>query len=168
MNTEYALIPLPGGENAIVDLEDYERISRFKWNINKSRHTSYAVRTTRASEGKRGNHIIMHREILLTDEAVDHINRNGLDNRRANLRPATRSQNSRNASKRSDNTSGFKGVGIYKPYGNWRARITVETGKRITVGYFKTPLEAAIAYDEAAIKYHGEFASLNFPEGVPE
>lgn len=168
MEPEHERIPLLGGHFALVDKEDYERLSQFQWYIRKAKNTAYAIRNRQAWEGKAGETIIMHREILPTPGPVDHINRSGLDNRRANLRPATNSQNSQNIGRRSDNTSGFKGVGIYKPKGNWRARISPEPGKRITIGYFSTPVEAAIAYDVAAIKYHGEFAVLNFPEGAPK
>ena len=168
MNPAYSKIPILGGHFALVDNEDFDYLSKFTWYLTKPRTVSYAIRNRLASEGKAGETIRMHREILAMPGPVDHINRNGLDNRRANLRPATESQNSQNRGIRSDNTSGYKGVGIYKPRGNWRARISPEPGVRITVGYFDTPLEAAIAYDAAAVKYHGEFAVLNFPEGAPE
>jgi hypothetical protein len=89
--------------------------------------------------------------------------RNGLDNRRSNLRPATPSQNSGNARRPSDNTSGFKGVTFYGRTGRWRAYIGGHLRQR-HLGYFRTAEEAARAYDEAAIDTWGEFAHLNFPK----
>jgi len=104
----------------------------------------------------------MHRELCdVTDGYVaDHINRNGLDNRRANLRPATIAQNAWN-SRRRKNRSGYKGVWYAKDKGKFRAAIW-HNNKREYLGYFDCPICAAKAYDRAAKKYHGEFASLNF------
>src|SRR5690606_17080128 len=101
--------------------------------------------------------IPMHRQILETHDEVDHINRNPLDNRKANLRPATSQQNKGNQRKRSTNTSGYKGVTWVKRRGNWMVRV----GKRF-VGYFDCPVEAAKAYDVAAEEYFGEYAATNF------
>ena len=109
----------------------------------------------------------MHREVIHPPGYlfVDHINHNGLDNRKANLRPATRSQNSFNRLIiiRKDLSSKYKGVtwGKYKKM--WQARIGIY-GKRKHIGFFKDEVQAAMAYDKAAKKYHGEFASLNFKE----
>ncbi len=94
------------------------------------------------------------------DMEVDHINGNGLDNRRKNLRICTRLQNVRNTPKRKDTQSKFKGVHFLKKRDKWIARIQVE-GKRINSGYFNTELEAAKRYNELATKYHEEFAYLN-------
>jgi hypothetical protein len=87
-----------------------------------------------------------------------------MDNRRANLRGATRAQNIRNR-KKFANSSGskYKGINRYKNKNRWVARIMFEK-KRIHLGIFRNEIEAAKAYDRAAIKYHGEFASLNFPQ----
>ena len=108
----------------------------------------------------------MHREIIpLPDHLVaDHINHNGLDNRKANLRPATRAQNNYNrlAIKRKGATSKYKGVAWKKEYKKWNAQIYFK-GECIFLGYFKEEKQAAKAYDKAAKEYHGEFASLNFP-----
>jgi len=105
----------------------------------------------------------MHRVILDAPPAVevDHINRNGLDNRRANLRLATRAENTRNAKLSRRNTSGFRGVSFDHFSGRWLA-IVKSDGKTYRLGAFATPEEAAFAYDFAAAALHGEFASTNF------
>ena len=106
----------------------------------------------------------MHRQILVPGygQEVDHINRNPLDNRRANLRLCARSENAHNQGKHRDNTSGYKGVFAYRP-GMWRARIMAD-GAVHHLGVFVDPVEAALAYDRAAIELHGSFAHLNFLE----
>jgi hypothetical protein len=93
---------------------------------------------------------------------VDHKNRVRLDDRRENLRPATRQQNCTNADRRAHNKSGFRGVFEGEP-GKYRVSISVN-GKRINLGTFNEKVRAALTYDEAARKYHGEFAVLNFPK----
>ena len=93
---------------------------------------------------------------------IDHINGNGLDNRKVNLRLCNSSQNQRNARKRKSGTSRFKGVDWHKESKKWRARICVNR-KRIHIGRYKSEFEAAQAYDKKAIELFGEFASLNFP-----
>jgi hypothetical protein len=105
----------------------------------------------------------MHRQVANPpdDLLVDHINHNGLDNRRSNLRFATDSTNQQNARKSiTKTTSRFKGVDFVKPTGKWRARISV-AGKRLFLGSFTDELDAALAYDNAARKYFGEYACLN-------
>jgi hypothetical protein len=106
----------------------------------------------------------MHREIMnpTDDRFVDHRNCDSLDNRRANLRFATRAENMRNRRKKKNTTSQFVGVNFYKPSKKWDSRITHQ-GKRIKLGRFVSEIDAAKAYDEAAKKYYGEFARLNFP-----
>ena len=110
--------------------------------------------------------IKMHREILKPPRClfVDHINHNGLDNRKANLRFATRTQNNWNRIHHKQNSSSrYKGVAWHKHTKMWAARIGVN-GRRIALGYFDNQIDAAKAYDKAAKKHHGEFAVLNFPE----
>ncbi len=108
----------------------------------------------------------MHREIMNFPKGllVDHRNNNTLDNRRANLRPATSSQNMVNRRRdKSKNSSQFRGVRFRKERGRWSAQITIN-GKTFWLGSYDNEIDAARAYDRAAMKYHGEFAKLNFPE----
>jgi len=104
----------------------------------------------------------MHRRLISVPSplVIDHINGNGLDNRKANLRPATVAQNAQNAGKRK-NRSGYKGVWFAKEKRRWRAAIWHNNSRKY-LGCFKSPPEAAKAYDNAAKKYHKEFAVLNF------
>jgi hypothetical protein len=108
----------------------------------------------------------MHREIITPPYplVVDHINHNGLDNRKANLRPATKSQNNINKPniKRKGAHSKYRGVTLEKRINKWQAQIRAKGTHRV-IGYFEDEIEAAKAYDAKARKYHGEFAVLNFP-----
>lgn len=154
-------IELTQGKVALVDDEDFDQVSAFRWSARKNRNsdTYYAVRTDRTS-GKRT--VLMHRFLLHAQNSVevDHINGNGLDCRRVNLRLATHSENQRNAARRSDNTSGFKGVTWNKQISKWRAYIKVD-GDQVHLGYFTSKAAARNAYDEAAIRHFGEFARTN-------
>jgi hypothetical protein len=152
-------IKLTQGKVALVDDEDFEYLNRFKWQAAKKRHTFYAVRTVNRIS------IRMHRVIMnypLGFE-VDHKNGNGLNNTRNNLRICSRRQNSFNVPCRS--ISGFKGVG--KDKNGYQSAITVN-GKRIYLGWYFDPIEAAKKYDLAALKYFGKFAYLNFPQSFPQ
>lgn len=91
---------------------------------------------------------------------IDHANMNRSDNRLSNLRSATRGQNVVNSNKRSDNTSGFRGVSFHKASRKWLAQIGYK-GKKIHIGLFSTQEGAADAYDQAALARFGEFATLN-------
>lgn len=157
-------IPLTQGKFALVDEADYESLARYSWHPSGSvTRYPYAVRTPRASEGEVGHgNIRMHRQIMEAPDGldVDHANHDTLDNRRANLRVCTRAQNSINSVLRSP--SGYRGV--YAKSGKWCASIT--GARQIHLGTFGSPVDAARAYDDAARRYHGEFAVLNFPDGA--
>lgn len=156
-------IRLTKGMVAMVDDSDYDFLSQFKWGVNKSNQAYYAAHYFE----KNGKRFIyrMHRFILgLKDHKlfVDHINGNTLDNRRENLRICTHAENVRNRRIQKNNTSGFRGVVFTNGHPNkpWRATLRIDK-KRFHLGYFATPEAAALAYNEAAMKYHGEFARLN-------
>jgi hypothetical protein len=160
-------IPLTQGQFAIVDVEDYEKLAEFKWFAAKGGRTLYAERMAKSEDGKRKQHNVkMHRQILNVPEGqfVDHINHNGLDNRKANLRIVTMEQNCWNKRKQSNNCSSkYKGVTWLKGYGKWQSRI-IHKGERIFIGYFDDEQSAAKAYDDKARKLFGEYATLNFPD----
>ena len=157
-------IPLTQGRFAIVDPADYQRLSRYKWRLckTKGKNVLYAERSIRRADGTYSR-ILMHRQLIRPPAGyvIDHVNGCGLDNRRANLRLATAAQNAWNAGRRSGR-SGYKGVWLAKNKGLWRASI-VCCGQRKHLGYFRDKRDAAKAYDRAAQEYHGEFAVLNFP-----
>lgn len=150
-------IKLNKGFVTVVDDEDFEWLSKFKWCVNHG----YAKRTVR--NGLKFVTVRMHREILQASNEmqVDHINGNKLDNRRCNLRLATSSQNQQNRRVGKDNTSGFKGVSWHKKSKKWCAQITVNR-KVKHIGIFDDSIEAAKAYDKAAKELHGVFANTNF------
>ncbi len=157
-------IALTRGQYTIVDPEDYERLARYKWQAMKSRHTFYASRYSRRDKDGKRKCYMMHREILKPEgnKLCDHINGNGLDNRKTNLRPATRAQNGWNRRKnRVKSRSRYKGLAWDSKDKRWEVRISVN-GRRIYVGRFQDQTEAARAYDRAARRYHGRYAQVNF------
>ena len=132
---------------AIIDIEDIEKINGYKWCLSgRSVQTNIDGTSTK----------IQH--ILLKKCLIDHKDRNPLNNCKSNLRYCTYSENNSNSAKQKNNTSGFKGV--WKSGKGWAAKIMINY-KAIYLGSFKDRIEAAKAYNEAAIKYHGEFAHIN-------
>lgn len=157
-------IPLTQGFVALVDDEDYEAAVRFRWcvQVRDGGIRYYARRRTRVWESFASTQITLHRWLTGWPN-TDHINGDGLDNRRANLRPVTTIQNCANQRLAKNNTSGFKGVSWRKDNRRWMASIGVD-GTRHYLGFFGTAEEAAAAYDAAALTAWGEFAALNFPK----
>ena len=161
-------IKLTHGKFAIVSPQDYDQLARHKWSARKSGRTFYAERYMPLGKG-RYKQISMHREVLKVGKEyyVDHINHNGLDNRKANLRLATRSQNAQNRRKaKIKSWSKYKGVSLHNLDKRWSVRIQVN-GKQKFLGLFEDEVEAAKTYDRSANKYHGQFAVLNFEDKKP-
>lgn len=161
LDPSYRLIPLTQGQNAIVDTEDYEWLNQSNWYAQWNRLTESFYAQSNIKDIK----IIMHRLLLGCGhgEQGDHKNRNSLDNRKQNLRKCTNSQNKANTRRIKTGKSGF--IGVTRCKRKWKARIGINR-KSINLGYFRTPEEAAKKRDKAAIKFHGEFAVLNFPGGL--
>lgn len=155
-------IPLTQGKFALVDDSDYENLVKFDWQAIKSGYCYYAVRNGARIKGKR-TPVRMHMVIMETPKGMetDHIDGDGLNNQRKNLRVCTRSENQHNRTKYKNNTSGFKGVVLtkYKNSIYFRAQIVVD-GKKVYLGSFSSDVDAYKAYCDACIRYHGEFSNL--------
>lgn len=155
-------IPLTRGRHAVIDSDDYELLGSYRWSSTK---TGYAFRTKkRILEGNTWA-IFMHRIIAKTPEGMftDHINGITSDNRKSNLRVCSHAENMKNMKPHCDSkTSKYKGVSFRKGTRRkpWTAHIRAN-GKSISIGHYFTEIEAAFAYNEAAIKYYGQFAQIN-------
>jgi len=148
----------PGKHTIIIDTEDWNKISDYRWHIRSSSSVPYAQANVHHL-GKRKivqiHHVIKGKP--QKGKEIDHVNHNGLDNRKDNLREVTRSQNSLNKKCRRDCASRYKGVQLSKhsKIKKWRACVRYE-GKSISLGYFATEKEAALAYNKKAVELWGE------------
>lgn len=148
-----------GRYETIISDEDAD-LADLSWQVFVDTHTQYALHGVKNSKSIRLHRVILERVIgrsLESHERPDHINGNGLDNRRENLRLATIIDNARNRRIGKDNTTGFKGI-CPNGYGKWKALIR-NGGKQIYLGTFNTPKEAHEAYCKAAKDFHGDFAN---------
>lgn len=162
---ETAEIPLTRGMTAVVDRADLELVSGYAWYAHKARNTWYA--RTDIGTRKIRHRVYLHRLLAGVEGAeVDHENGNGLDNRRSNLRVASRSLNAANTPGRGG-ASRFKGVAWDASKGRWVASVMVNK-HRLHLGRYDSEDDAARAYDAGALRHFGEFARLNFPAGVKE
>lgn len=150
-------IKLTQNKFALVDNEDFERLSKVKWCALKSRGKTYAGRNLKKKKG----FIFMHVEIMKTPKGMDtdHIDGDSLNNQKKNLRICTRSQNLMNRGKTKLNKSGFKGVSWSKGRDKWIAYIHINK-KTKNLGRFSSKLKAYEAYCKACQKYHGEFSRI--------
>jgi hypothetical protein len=157
-----------GTHVVLVDDEDFERLNNFRWHIKNKKNVFYVNRNILIKkEGTtqyKQKTIPMHRQIMsLTfgDKLlVDHINHNPLDNRKCNLRIATRLENNRNSTSRKNSSSKYLGVSWSNHNKRWMAYIRIK-GKTIHLGGFKIEEDAALAYNQAAVEYFREYANLN-------
>jgi hypothetical protein len=149
-------IKLTQGLSALVDDDDFDSLNKHRWHAHRCKKTFYAERKIKQSTTG------MHRVIMETPGGmeIDHIDGNGLNNQKSNLRHCTHSQNNMNGRKHKSNTTEFKGVFMQKRTRKWKAQIGYNHATKY-LGCYDTAIEAAIAYNNAAVKYFGEFAKLN-------
>ena len=154
-------IILTRGKVTLVDDEDFEWLSRWKW------QAIFPGLYARRSDGTYMHRAIMEHYGKVGDSPlVDHADRDGLNNQKSNLRMVTHGQSQANTGRPKNNTSGYKGVTFRNDKARerrWSARL-FKNGQRIYIGDFATAAQAGLAYDMAALKHNGEFAVLNFPE----
>lgn len=155
-------IILSKGQTAIVNDDDYEYLSKMSWHTLKNKTTYYACHGERF--GKKMKSILMHRLIMKTPKGMetDHMDGNGLNNQKSNLRVCTISENRRNQTRKKLNCSSkFKGVSWNSAQKIWVANLQVDN-KHVWLGRHHNEIDAAKAYDNAAREYFKEFACLNF------
>ena len=163
--------PTHGTFEVLYDAEDEDKINKYNWSVHKQHHCFYVITSMPHPDGgftrggrRRRTTLCLHRLVADTPKGMDtdHINGDGLDNRKQNLRICTHAENMCNRRLGKNNKSGFKGVNWRKDDKTWHAQIR-HNKKKIHIGYFKDKEEAAKAYDRKAIELQGEFAWLNFP-----
>jgi hypothetical protein len=153
---DVAYVPLTQGYEAIIDVADVSLVDCYNWRSLLTGATVYAFRSDYSGNKKRS--VSVHRTIMGEPDVlhVDHRDGDGLNNRRDNLRLATRSQNMHNRRVNRNSKSGFKGVFWHKAGKKWMAQIKIN-GEPIYLGLFASPEEAHAAYRRASEQYHGEF-----------
>jgi hypothetical protein len=149
-----------GDKKVLIDDEDWEKVSKYKWHLSKQSQGLLYAQTFIYKNGKKIP-LKLHRLIMNCpkNKEIDHIDGNGLNNQKSNLRICTHAENMKNSKKRKDNSSGFKGIHFIKQNKRWQARIQVNR-KRMPLGCYKTPELAYQAYCKASKKYHGEFGRI--------
>lgn len=166
VNDHEAVVVLTRGMVALIDLEDAEVVGEHLWHAYQNRDGTWYARTNTPWRTRPAS-IRMHRLIMGLGPGreiqIDHIDGNGLNNRRSNLRESSSSQNNMNKRGHRGSTSGYKGVSLHRETGKWRAHIGVGGVGRWLPGLHHDEVAAARAYDQAAVELHGEFAMLNFP-----
>lgn len=154
-------ILLSRGKEAICDIIDFDLVSGHNWCAQKGRRTFYALTNVRTNGGQAS--VMIHRMILNPSNSrvqVDHVDGNGLNNRRNNLRLCSSSGNNKNRRLNINSSSGFKGVSWHKSTKKWQAYIKLND-KQIYLGSFAAKESAALAYNKAAKEFHHVYAKLN-------
>lgn len=154
-------IPLSQGKVAICDASDYNLVSPYNWYAQRAKYTYYAG-TSILVRG-RYRRLDLHRHLMgvyKRGTLVDHIDGDGLNNLRYNLRVCVQCENLRNTKISVDSTTGLKGVSFHKSTGKWQSNIIIH-GRQVYLGLFSNVEMAAKAYDTASLKLHGEFGKTN-------
>lgn len=153
-------ITLPNGKVALVDDEDFERVNAYKWGVLITKGKAYVWRYVYSGGKRKG--VYLHREIMDTPQgmSVDHIDGDGLNNQKSNMRNCTHQENLFNERKKAKTSSIFKGVWWDNARKRWAASLRLN-GKTIHLGRYDDEVEAALAYNSAAIKNFGKYSNLN-------
>lgn len=160
----HILIPLTQEKWAIIDIEDWDKVSRHTWCAFKGKATTYAATNIRREGERRGYRCVRLHQLIMDAQSgqfIDHINGDGLDNRKCNLRFCSKSQNSANRGKKPSCASRFIGVTHNRATGKWAASVVINRHRK-GLGHYATEEEAAKVRDRAVKKLFGEFARLNF------
>lgn len=144
---------------------DFVELDKSSWSVILRNGVVVGIHKSKNNKDISLSHEILRLRGIKWDGHVDHKDRNVLNSKFENLRPATFEQNNANRTISRNNTTGYKGVCFCKARNLYQTNIGV-SGVKIQIGRFRDPIEAAKAYDKAAKQYHGEFAVLNFPKGV--
>ena len=180
MHREFDIVSKTHGTHTVfIDEEKWEEVSQYTWSLRKKCNTYYAKTQINHPDGgwlycprngqrRRKTTLQLHTLVMPCPKGkqIDHINGNGLDNRKDNLHVVDPRQNSQNTQISKLNTSGYKGVSWYRQHGKWLAKIN-DRGRRYFLGYFDSIIEAAETYDKAVCEYHDLInleRQLNFPE----
>lgn len=159
-------ILLTRGKYATVDDEDYEELNQYNWQAAPSRTGNWYARRRRSNAEQTdglGYFAYMHQRVLGCGRGVDHIDGDGLNNQRANLRRADQSVNNQNKKKKAGTSSQYLGVSWWAPSGKWKAQVKVPKGKVTYLGLFTEEVEAALAYDSAVKTLYTGHVKTNFP-----
>lgn len=178
MRTEpIVFLPLSRGKVAVIDFSDFELVRGFKYSVKTKKRNFYAVRGARSPTTGRATLSSLHRDLMDLKAGdgllIDHIDYNGLNNTRANLRICSNTENSRHRRSTLGSTSKFLGVCRYKLISKWVAQGKLPNisregrGKQVCLGRFDSEVDAAHAYDAFAREHYGEFANCNFPAPTP-
>jgi hypothetical protein len=161
--SETVRVPLTRGKFALIDDADASRVLQHRWRVRQAPHTSYAITDIRNQRGELHT-VSMHRFILEPEAGlvVDHLDDNGLNNTRANMRLCSQAENAARV-RRPTSRSGYRGVNRQVLASTWVARICYR-GQQIDLGSYPTAEQAARAYDAKARELHGDHARLNFPD----
>jgi hypothetical protein len=146
-----------GNHEVIIDYDDFEKIKNYRWHLHAHHSGEFYCSTFINRKIHKMQHLLIKKQ---NSQQIDHINGNKLDNRKCNLRICTNKENAKNKKLNINNKTGYKGTHFDKDSGKYLAQIVCNY-KRIYIGRYEKLIDAALAYNAAAIKYHGEFARLN-------
>ena len=163
-------IELTRGKVALVDDEDYEVLSQYHWQAYRNKagnwYAKRGINPSKKGSVEKYTLVYMHQQILDHYDGVDHLNGDGLNNQRSNLRKADQSINNQNKKKKPGTTSAYLGVSWHKQGKKWKAQVKIPKGKVTHLGLFAEEVEAARTYDQAVRALYPGYVKTNFPQQI--